>query len=111
MTKLLVHNTWKKKILEKFSNSVKIMTTRNKNIVMPKNRDIDDGLFAKLEEKDILEKKAALILRRKILGIEKQALPDNLKLSDMLKGELSDTTIIDRFLYNFIKRQHSKATK
>lgn len=84
------------KILDKFSDEIKVSAFRNKNVILPKNKFIDDGLFSLLQEDEILQK-AAFILRRRILNIEKKPLSSNVKLNELLAGEC----MIDRDLINF----------
>ena len=75
------------KLLQTFPKEITIVTLRKKKIVKPctgvllKGNDLDA-----LEKQDILQR-AALILRREINEIEHQPLPDQLKMSDLIKGE------------------------
>ena len=63
------------------------MTLKNKKVVKPytgvllKNNDID-----LLEKQEILQR-AAINLRQEINQIERKPLPDELKTTDLIKGE------------------------
>lgn len=70
----------------------------HKKIVGPKGRKIDKYLYSLIEEKNIVQS-AANILRQKVLNIKKIPLPDNLRASDVLRGEcLTPHVLIDFYL-------------
>lgn len=98
------------KLKKKYEEELKFSIFHNKKIVGPINREIDNHLFSLLEEKDILQN-AALILRRKILDIEKIPLPVDLQTLDLLKGECHVPQTLKDFYLTILADCYNKRKK
>ncbi|CAG5073423.1 Protein of unknown function [Cotesia congregata] len=98
------------KIKKHYEGQLKFSIFPNKKIVGPIDRVIDENLYSLLEEKSILHS-AALILRQKIFEIEKQALPEEIKTEDLLKGECNIPETVKDFYLTVLAGSHSKRRK
>lgn len=78
------------KIMKIFANDIKFFTVRNKKVIAPKYlQAVDDRVFENLQTENVLQK-SALILRKLILGIEKNKLPSkNITAQHLIAGEVS----------------------
>ncbi|GFR07011.1 hypothetical protein TNCT_628861 [Trichonephila clavata] len=78
------------KILKTFSKNIKFFTIRNKKLIAPNYlQAIDDTIFENLLTENTLQK-AALILRKLILQMEKNKLPiKNITAQHLMSGEVS----------------------
>jgi len=78
------------KIIKTFSKAVKFFTIHNKKIIAPDYlQTIDDTIFDNLQTDNILQK-AALILRKSILHMEKKKLSiKNITAQNLISGEAS----------------------
>ncbi|GFR19483.1 hypothetical protein TNCT_219891 [Trichonephila clavata] len=78
------------KILKTFSKNIKFFTIRNKKLIAPNYlQAIDDTIFENLLTENTLQK-AALILRKLILQMEKNKLPiNNITAQHLMSGEVS----------------------
>ncbi|KAK0074158.1 hypothetical protein PV326_012682, partial [Microctonus aethiopoides] len=111
----------KLKILKTFEE-IKILKIDNKNYIALKDYLIEDEVCEILEESEILQK-AASILRKTILNIKKNDLPQNITTANLLNGEceipkhvldfyrflLSGYKISRRINTNFIRKVNSLA--
>lgn len=98
------------KIKKRYEGQLKFSIFHNKKIVGPINREIVENLYSLLEEKSILHS-AALILRQKIFDIERQALPEEIKTADLLKGECNIPETLKDFYLTILAGSHSKRRK
>ena len=68
-----------------FTKEIKFLMCHNKKVLAPKHVSvIDEELLNNLKDQDILNK-AALILRKSVLQIEKKKLPSCLSVQDLKK--------------------------
>lgn len=79
------------KIVKAFDKEVKFLIILNKKLLAPKHiTSIDDQSFEHSKDEDILHK-AALLLRKSILQVEKKNLPNDISVRDIQEGEVSVT--------------------
>lgn len=100
------------KILKKFSKDIKFFTIRNKKIIAPNYlQAIDDTIIENLQTENTLQK-AALILRKLILQIEKNKLPTkNLTTEHLMSGEVSIPPQLLDFYYTLLGGCNEKRKK
>lgn len=90
------------KIESNFRGRIQILQSKHKKIIAPQHiSTVDDALFAHLKDEDTLQA-AALILRREILNIKKEKLPENLRVQHLLKGECTIPQILTGFVGSVI---------
>ncbi|KAJ8677787.1 hypothetical protein QAD02_013574 [Eretmocerus hayati] len=92
-----------------FPTEISIVTVNNRKLVKPRGAIVisDQAGITNLAEEDIVLQ-AALILRKKILSIEKKPLPDDLKTSSLIAGECDIPKILDDFLKTMLSGGHSR---
>lgn len=101
---------FQRKLEDKYGDLLEVTLMHHKKIVGPKGRKIDEYLYSLIEEKDIVQS-AANILRRKILDIEKTPLPDNLRTSDVLRGECLIPVVLKDFYLTLLAGSRSRRRK
>lgn len=87
------------KIMKVFSKDIKFFSIGNKKILASKHiSSIDDQSFQNLKDEDILNS-AALLLRKSVLNIKTDKLPQNISVEHLKKGEASaPQDLLDFFL-------------
>lgn len=102
-----VHNL-EDKIKKVFPKKIKFLMCHNKKLIAPKHVSvIDEELLNNLKDQDILNK-AALILRKSVLQMEKKKLPSNLSVQDLKNGEVSVPEDLLQFYSTLIGGSNSK---
>ncbi|KAK0180696.1 hypothetical protein PV327_003054 [Microctonus hyperodae] len=96
------------KIRKIFNKEIKFFTVQNKKILAPKNvTNIDEQSFEQLKDQSIIHK-AALLLRKSILRIEKKKLPQQVSAQSLQEGEASVPQELLDFLSTVIAGSNPK---
>lgn len=104
-------NNLENKIVKAFDKKIKFLIIQNKKILAPKHvTDIDDQSFENLKDENILHK-AALLLRKSVLQVEKKNLPSNISVCDLQEGEVSVSQDLSEFFSTLIAGSNSKQKK
>lgn len=96
------------KITKAFDKQIQFFIIQNKKLVAPKNLiSIDEQSFEHLKDEDILHK-AALLLRKSILQIERKMLPQLITAQHLTEGEVSIPQDLLDFYYTLIAGSNRK---
>lgn len=96
------------KINKEFKKEIKFFTCQNKKVVASKYiTAIDESLLEILKDEDILNK-AALILRKSVLEVEKKKLPNNVTVRELTEGEVSVPQNLSQFYYTLVAGNNCK---
>lgn len=90
---------------------INFVSVKNKKLLTPKNvTNIDDQSFETLKDEDILNT-AALLLRKSVLRIKTNKLPQNVTVENLKKGEASVPQDLLDFFFTMIAGENQKRKK
>lgn len=99
------------KISKEFKKGIKFLIRQNKKLLVPKHvTAIDENLLETLKDEHTVNK-AALILRKSVLQVQKKKLPSNLPVRELTEGEVSVPENLSKFYLTLIAGSNSKRKK
>lgn len=99
------------KLEKTFSGQIQVILVRKRKVIAPADGCvIDDDTFSRFEDFELLSR-AALLLRKKILLVEKKKLPKILKVSDIITGECEIPKDLENFMRNLVCGIDSRTLK